>query len=601
MINATPHTFHIPVLGLGYTIDTPLKVARYGISSVLSIVEDELIERMRKVHSNRSGEPYQPITADEEDYRARRITAYLDLVQKLVSRQVAYLRTLSFDEDSDLVKYFELLPPDAYLKKEYEKIMQMEAGEEKDLLLAYLRKQVVPGAIDVNIMCKVNKQNYSKAGELLPREYNDALAALRGFSRSSLQSAVVFSAGYNPDLYAYAEELGCFLPDATGRLTKRVILKVSDFRSALTQGKVMAKKGIWVSEFRIESGLNCGGHAFATEGLLLGPIMGEFRRNRLTMEQELLAMCNEALAKKGIAPFAASPGLRVSVQGGIGTANEHRFLLEHYGVDTAGWGSPFLLVPEATNVEEETLQQLAAAQKEDFYLSNASPLGVPFHNFRHSSSEKQRRQRLEKGRPGSPCYKEFLVSNTEFTERPVCTASRQYQHAKIREIGQKDLEPAAYAKELAAITDKDCLCEGLGSSALLVNGEAPSHKLTAVTICPGPNLAYFSGVFSLQQMVGHIYGKTSVLNAERRAHMFVNELQLYVRYFEGEWQKQAAAPAAKVARYLKTFHTNLLSGITYYKELVGCLQHEGAAYCREMKADLERIEQSLKEDYVFAV
>jgi hypothetical protein len=30
------HAFHIPVLGLGFSIDTPLKVARYGISSVIS-------------------------------------------------------------------------------------------------------------------------------------------------------------------------------------------------------------------------------------------------------------------------------------------------------------------------------------------------------------------------------------------------------------------------------------------------------------------------------------------------------------------------------------------------------------------------------------
>jgi len=31
-----PHSFHIPVMGTGFTIDTPLKVARYGISSVIS-------------------------------------------------------------------------------------------------------------------------------------------------------------------------------------------------------------------------------------------------------------------------------------------------------------------------------------------------------------------------------------------------------------------------------------------------------------------------------------------------------------------------------------------------------------------------------------
>jgi hypothetical protein len=42
------HTFHIPVMGLAFSIDTPVKVARFGISSVVSIVDDVLIEQMRK-------------------------------------------------------------------------------------------------------------------------------------------------------------------------------------------------------------------------------------------------------------------------------------------------------------------------------------------------------------------------------------------------------------------------------------------------------------------------------------------------------------------------------------------------------------------------
>jgi hypothetical protein len=45
----------------------------------------------------------------------------------------------------------------------------------------------------------------------------------------------------------------------------------------MIQGNFLAKKGLWISEYRIESGLNCGGHAFATEGMLLGPIMEEFK------------------------------------------------------------------------------------------------------------------------------------------------------------------------------------------------------------------------------------------------------------------------------------------------------------------------------------
>ena len=37
------HTFHIPVMGLGYTIDSPVKVAPYGISSVVALANDSLI------------------------------------------------------------------------------------------------------------------------------------------------------------------------------------------------------------------------------------------------------------------------------------------------------------------------------------------------------------------------------------------------------------------------------------------------------------------------------------------------------------------------------------------------------------------------------
>ncbi|WP_183558845.1 hypothetical protein [Mucilaginibacter sp. SP1R1] len=48
--------------------------------------------------------------------------------------------------------------------------------------------------------------------------------------------------------------------------------------------------------------------------------------------------------------------------------------------------------------------------------------------------EQLRLSRLETGRPGSPCTKKFLVTNTEFTEQPICTASREYQHLKIKQL-----------------------------------------------------------------------------------------------------------------------------------------------------------------------
>ena len=46
MNTKTIHSFHIPVMGLAYTIDSPIRVAQYGISSVISIADDELIEKM---------------------------------------------------------------------------------------------------------------------------------------------------------------------------------------------------------------------------------------------------------------------------------------------------------------------------------------------------------------------------------------------------------------------------------------------------------------------------------------------------------------------------------------------------------------------------
>ena len=54
------HKFHIPVMGLAFTIDSPIKVAQYGISSVISIMEDRLIEMMRKHYYAFINEPFFP-------------------------------------------------------------------------------------------------------------------------------------------------------------------------------------------------------------------------------------------------------------------------------------------------------------------------------------------------------------------------------------------------------------------------------------------------------------------------------------------------------------------------------------------------------------
>lgn len=588
------HTFHIPVLGLSYSVDTPLKVARYGISSVVSIIEDELIEKMRAFHAVANGKSYIPVHIGEQDHRARRITAYLNLLDALLKNQWEILTALPFDEGNDLCKYFELLPNGCAEAKLYYAMRQMPDGEERREMQQRLRQMMKPGAIDVNIMAKVDNLNYAEDGTPLPVEYSDALAALRGFANSSLHSSLVLSAGYNPRLYNYLDQFSDFYPDADGQLKKKIILKVSDYRSALIQGKLLAKKGIWISEFRIESGLNCGGHAFATDGYLLGPILQEFKDKRETLNNELLSLCNTTLVSRGLQAFIHPPDMKVTVQGGIGTHQEDEMLRRYYNLDGTGWGSPFLLVPEATNVDKYTLQQLATARKDDYYLSAASPLGVPFNNFRKSSAEVQRHMRIQKGRPGSPCYKKFLATNTEFTEQPICTASRQYQELKLAQAkGEKT--GAELDAALTRILEKDCLCEGLTAAVLLKEDMPLSHKLTAVTICPGPNLAYFSGVHSLRDMVYHIYGRKNLLNNLPRPHMFVNELVLYIDYLTREIAACGGGISKKQCTYFTNFRKNLLDGIAYYNSLLPELAIEDPDMIDKLRNDLAKYNIALHE------
>lgn len=587
------HTFHIPVLGLAFSVDTPLKVARYGISSTVSIVDDELLERMREYHCREQNQPFTPIAKSEPDCRPRRITAYLNLLQKLVNKQFDHLKGLAFNQNTDLDKYFDLLPANSTLKQGYELMLDYPEGESKQIFQNRLRAQMTPGAIDVNIMAKVDKMNYNANGENAGDENTDALAALKGFALSNLRSSVILSAGMNPRLYIYLEKLPEFFPDVHGKINKTIILKVSDFRSALIQAKFLAKKGLWVSEFRIESGLNCGGHAFATDGLLLGPILEEFKQKRQQMAGELQRMYFAALTEKQHTCMSI-PAQRISVQGGIGTAYEDTFLLKHYQLDATGWGSPFLLVPQATNVDDATLQQLATAGKDDFYISNSSPLGILFNNFKSSTIEQQRVQRIENGVPGSPCVKKYLSSNTEFTEQPICTASRQYQRLKIGQLQSLALPPDEYQSQFEAVTQKICLCEGLCASAYIKNDMLKPKESMAVAVCPGPNLAYFSRVYRLDEMVKHIYGQLDLLQNVTRPNLFINELNLYIDYLRKDISTHLKGWSDKKEKYLLKFKNQLQDGINYYKDLLPQLSGQTKEYISQMQKELLLAEARLE-------
>lgn len=563
------HSFHIPVMGIGFTIDTPIKVAQYGIDSVIFISDDILLEKMRKMYSSRFKLPYTEIGAKEEDSRAKRITSYLNLIKEVAEKKLENIKNASIEKSNELKKYFSMLPDSSTLKQDFIKLTDKITDVSE--IKKWLNDNLSLGDINVNIMTKLDKVNYNPVNkkETLPIEFNDAHAALRGFANSNLNSSMVFSAGMNPRLFTYLEKFDDFFPDLNGVIKKKVVIKVSDYRSALIQGKFLAKKGIWVSEYRIESGLNCGGHAFATEGFLMGPILEEFKKNRNELINSVYDLLVNALETKGKSIPTKTLTIKVTAQGGVGTAEEQEFLISNYGLDSVGWGSPFLLVPEATTVDNNTLKQLQKAKEKDLFLSNISPLGVPFNNLRGNTKDIQKLAFIAKGRPGSSCPKKFLALDGEFSEKTICTASRQYQHLKIKQLEDKkaSLSDIEYQKEYANIVDKSCICVGLSTAALVVNDMDTKVEGEGVSICPGPNMAYYSKETSLSEMVGHIYGKNNVIERVDRPNVFVKELGLYLDYLKTKIDETTSEMNKKQEKYLVNFSKNLDEGIHYYKSM----------------------------------
>lgn len=582
------HTFFIPVMGIGFTIDTPLKIAKYGVSSVISLVDDTFLEQMRKYHCELSGQPYEEIDRKEEDCRAKRTTAYLDLVDLLVNKQVEELQSSPFGPGSEITRYYELLPESA-LKDKYFRMAESKDLKKKEQLEKELRLAAVPGTIDVNIMTKVDRMNY-RNGKILPPEYSDTRSALRGYANSTLRSSVVMSAGLNPQLYSYIANFEDFFPDTQGRLKKQIVLKVSDFRSAVVQAKYLAKRGLWVSEYRVESGLNCGGHAFASKGHLMGPILEEFRSKKDELIEQTHANYLKGLPDQYRPNISEPNSVRITVSGGIGTADEHQFLLKYYDVDKAGWGTPFLLVPEVTNVDAEHLQKLSDATEEDVHLSGASPLKIPFWNLKTSASEQARKKFIAEGRPGSVCFKGHgALLGTEYSDIPECIAARQYIKKKMADLENADLTDSQreWMKEDALA--RSCICHDLSGGATRKLG---IDKTATPCICCGPGIANFSKIASLEEMVGHIYGRLSLLTNSERPHMFIKEMSLNIEFLRNEIEKFKMELTTNGAGYFQEFKENLLKGIDYYRKTAEeFMETRRTKFLEDLKVQREALEQ----------
>lgn len=556
------HTFHIPVMGTGFTVDTPLKIARFGIASVVSLVDDMFIEQVRKRIALDHNRSFVAIGDHEEDSRARRITAYLNLLQELIAEQFEALRQSSFEEDGEIVYYCELLP-DCELRNKYERMLAAESSDIRLKLQGEIRESITPGPIDVNILTKLDR-DFDRRGVEFPENGSDALSALRGFMNSKVDGAVVLSAGMNRRLFSYIATFDAAYPDASGHVAKRIILKVSDYRSALVQGKMFAKNGLHIAEYRVESGLNCGGHAFGGKGQLMGPVLSEFRDNKQQLFQTLREMIVKSHEVSQRNDCGKPPAATVTAQGGIGDFAEDSLLREVYSVDGTGWGTPFLFVPEVTNVDDKSLVKIVAAKAKDIFLSPSSPLGVPFWTMLTSTSENQRRQKIIDGKPGSKCPKGFLQADTEFTKTPICTASRAYQKRKLKQIEVAEMTFEDHQAAEQAVFAKACICHELSGVATISMNIDPDAQ---ASVCCGPNAAYFEGTATLKQMASHIYGRQRLRLNSERPHMFINELYLSLDFLRGDIKKCREIFSDRQVKSINDCLENLEKGVEHYREL----------------------------------
>ena len=578
------HKIHIPVMGICYTADTPVRVAHFGITSVISLVDDGLLEEYRMAYAERLGLDL----GSPQTTRIGRIRSYLDFVADEVERKFERLCAERFDGGSDKDRYFLMLPLDSRLRVEYDGIFA-KTGLARIAAEAALTEKMEPGEIQANIMVGLNHEEA-------------AFDAVRGFAASKVKGSLVLSAGVNLAVFEEIAKCKDFYRTRDKAPSKKIILKVSDYRSALIQGRYLAKKGLEVYEYRIESGVNCGGHAFFESKKLLLDVVREF----VAKKNELFETTRGMIAKFAAANASSNAAnacvheivppkapARITAQGGLCSPEDIEKIMS-LGIDGVGVGTPFLLVPQATSVDKETRHLLVAAKPEDVYISYASPLGIPFVNLRTSSAAKLCQEKIreyfkpqcEKSdnpelKPGFPCRQHYLCRQIPGFDHPVCMASREYVMHRLAEIDKLERDEIAVASHSGKVADLDrirdknatichsggsvatdkiqeavtairekynalrretlsreCICRFLGNAGreeireknpslhyqpecvAVARGSQPTRIREPVTICPNPDIGYFDREYTLFEMMRHLYGTGPRLTPEDKPSAF---------------------------------------------------------------------------------
>jgi hypothetical protein len=92
-------------------------------------------------------------------------------------------------------------------------------------------------------------------------------------------------------------------------------------------------------------------------------------------------------------------------------------------------------------------------------------------------------------------------------------------------------------------------------------------------------------------MVGHIYGRLSLLANSDRPHMFVQELRLYVEQLRKEIKAFSLELSRRPQGYFDTFKENLLAGIDYYRGLARqFIEEQRGRFLEDLQVLQEEIE-----------
>jgi hypothetical protein len=202
-------------------------------------------------------------------------------------------------------------------------------------------------------------------------------------------------------------------------------------------------------------------------------------------------------------------------------------------------------------------------------------------------------KRIAEGNPGSPCTKKYLEMPTDVSDKPLCTASKAYIKKKLAVLDKAEMTVLEKEKAKLKIVEKACLCEGLATSAYLKYDLLAPKETKAVAICPGPNIQWFKSIYTLEEMVGHIYGRINLIDHHPRPHLFVNELYLYLDYLQAYIQEHARQLDSKKKQYIQKFSAQLEDGIVYYESLT-LSQEERLSLSRHWNHARMRLQNLLK-------